>query len=317
MNQKISIPFYVRYDEWTSGHSLSWIWESIIWLEELLVKLVWVSWINEESISVEVKEAKTWCILFWLDINLILAIQIFKDIKEFYDIVNFIQPNITDIWTDLISLHSVINDFASKNPVDYDIIKAIWWSSIFVWILKWFLNNLIKILPSQKQSISTSYLWYNIPTKIALKSNKLLKSNSFKKTLNPFIDWKIKSIDFWIDENFSNWTNINQTNFWNYLSEDQKILPEWENWDIKNITWKFVWWQIKKWKSLTFRVDWLNKKLRDLVCFPDENKDINDLTTYLSSEKLTLKVEINRISLYEKPRLIIHEINETILTLNI
>lgn len=313
----LNIPFYVRYDEWIDIHSLSWIWESIIWLEELLIKLVKTSWLDDEKISVKIDSVEWWCITFCLNIDIIVAINIFKDLKDFYDILTFLTPDINLIWKEAIELHRKINDFASDNPVDYDLVKFLLTNWTLIWILKWFIKDLIKILPSQKDRLTTNYEWYSIPKSIAIKSQKIIKSNAFKKTLSPFIDEKINNIEFSTDKTFKKSTKINSNNFWDYLWKDQQILPEWRNWDVKEIQWKFVSWQVKKGKSLSFRINWLPKFLRDFTCYPDDSMEINDFTEYLSKDNLLLKVEVNRISLYTKPKLIIHDISETILNLEL
>ncbi len=45
-----------------------------------------------------------------------------------------------------------------------------------------------------------------------------------------------------------------------------------------------------------------------LVCYPDPKMTITDFTHYLSDENLELSTEISRVTLYEKPKLIIHSI---------
>ena len=84
MQNTLQIPFYVRYDEWISTHSLSGIWESIIWLEELLPKLLEISGIQSEEIRVSIKEVKWGCIIFGLDIDILVAIEIFRNTQMFY-----------------------------------------------------------------------------------------------------------------------------------------------------------------------------------------------------------------------------------------
>lgn len=314
---KITFPFFIRYDEWINDHSLIWIGESIIWLEYLLPKLINASWINDEEVFVKVVDVKWGCIIFWLSIDVVVAINIFKDLKDFYDILQFLTPDISAMWADIVKLHNDINNFASTNPVDYDLVKFVLKNGSLWVILSWFLKDLIKILPTQKNTPNTEFWNYNIPTKIAQKAHKLINTNIFKKIFHPFVDWKIKSIEFWLDESFKNRELITNWNFWEYLWEDQKILPDWLNWDIKLIQWKFVSWQRKKWNSLSFRVNWLQRSYRDLVCYPCDSMQITDFTDYLNEDNISLKVEISRVSLYEKPRLIIREINNTILSFDI
>lgn len=316
-SNKIEIPFFIRYDEWIASHSLTWIGESIIGLEILLPKLIDVSGIDEEEISVKVTEVQWGCIIFSLSIDILIAIDIFKNVKDFYDVLQFLAPDISSMWAEIIKLHRDINDFAATNPVDYDLIKWTLGNWTLIMILSQFIKRLVKILPSQKNFPNTEFWDYVIPTKIAQKAHRLVNANIFNKTLHPFVDWKIKSIEFWTEISFNDREKIDARNFWDFLGEDQKILPDWIDWEIKSVQWKFVSWQIKKWKSLTFRVNGIKKSLRDLVCYPDESMEITDFTNFLAEESLSLKVEISRVSLYEKPKLIIHEISKTILSLDI
>ncbi|MDD4530687.1 MAG: hypothetical protein PHO80_04015 [Candidatus Gracilibacteria bacterium] len=314
---KITFQFFVRYDEGLNDHSLVGIGESIIGLEHLLPKLVNASGIDDEEVFVKVIDVKGGCIIFGLSVDVIVAINIFKDLKDFYDILQFLTPDISAMGAEIIKLHNDINNFASTNPVDYDLVKLFLDRGSLGILLSWFLKNLIKILPAQKNTPTTEFGNYVIPTKIAQKAHKLINTNIFKKTFHPFVDGKIKSIEFGIDESFGNREIITNGNFGEYLGEDQKILSDWLNGDMKIIQGKFVSWQRKKGNSLSFRVNGLQRSYRDLVCYPCESMQITDFTDYLNEDNISLKVEISRASLYEKPRLIIHEINNVILSFDI
>jgi hypothetical protein len=306
MSENIQIPFYVRYDEWKNNHSLSGIWESLIWLEEIIPKLIEISWIRHEEIKVSIKDVKWWCITFGLDINLIAAVEIFKQAKELYDILNFI-----DLW----ELYKEWNEWSKENPLGVELI--LW--TIWAWlhykekikeILSKFLVELLKILPLQKDKPNINIRWKYIPTKIAQKAHRLVQKSSFKKTLKPVFNWSVENVNFSEKNDFKNQVSIDKNNGWDYLSDKEQIIPEWWLHWWKVVTGKFVGWQRKKWNSVIFRVNWLEKKYRDLVCYPDATNQmtITDFTPFLPDENLELSVDISRVTLYEKPKLIVHSI---------
>ena len=303
MQNTLQIPFYVRYDEWISTHSLSGIWESIIWLEELLPKLLEISGIQSEEIKVNIKEVKWGCIIFGLDIDILVAIEIFRNTKDLYDIINFV---------DLAEVYKVWNDWVTNNQLWALVLSTCIWSDVcrekLKQILSRFLIELIKILPSQKDFPTTKVDWKDIPVNIVQKSHNLVQKSSFKKTLQPIFEWKISSIEYGLDNKFEDNITITQQNCWDYISNDQQILPDWINGSRRIITWAIVSIQKRKWSSAIIRIKWLQKPHKDLISYPTESVTIDEFSKNFPYDNLQFDVEVSRVTLFEKPKLIVHSI---------
>lgn len=304
-NKTIHIPFYIRFDEWVSSHSLSGIWDSLIWLEELLPKLLEVSGIQSNEIKVNIKSVKWWCIIFWLDINLLILVELFRSAKAVHDFLAFIWPNFETI----CNIHRNINDYAAHNPVDFEIIKILLESWTLWTTLSYFLKKLIKILPNQKNYPITQIGDIEIPNSIAQKSHSLVQKSVCKRTINPIFEGRLTKMEYSDTDSFENSVEINPQNSWDYVSDNQQILPEWISWSKRKIIWEIVTIQKRKWNSATIRVNWLNKSIRDLTAYPVDTLHIEEFSKLFGMKNIEFEVEISRVSLYEKPKLIVHTLN--------
>lgn len=143
----------------------------------------------------------------------------------------------------------------------------------------------------------------------AIAAHKMIKNHKFKKALKPFVDEKVKSISLSNHSDFRDESLVNEDNFDNYLSEEEKILPEYENGKECSFTGKIVAMQCSKGDSLKLQVHGFSRKDRELIAYPPKGKTTKDLDDFYE-EDVAVRAVIERKSLYQKPKLHILEIKK-------
>jgi len=101
---------------------------------------------------------------------------------------------------------------------------------------------------------------------------------------------------------------INIDNFENYLSEDEKILPDFYGGEVYSFKGKIISMQCGKGDSMKIRLTDFPKKCRDLVCYPSEGRTTKDFDDFYGKE-VAVKALVERKSFYQKPKLHLQEID--------
>lgn len=141
----------------------------------------------------------------------------------------------------------------------------------------------------------------DLPEKIAQELHKRINKHAFKLALKPIVDDKISSIEVSPDKDFKRSAIIDQNNFHNYLGEDDMILPHLENSGIYNFKGKVTSLKSTRGDSLTFKYVYKSKDY-NLDLLPPDGDTTKSYTDYYK-EKVNLKAEVIRVSLYKKPKL--------------
>jgi hypothetical protein len=138
--------------------------------------------------------------------------------------------------------------------------------------------------------------------------SKIVKQGGFKKLIKPIVDETVASIEISPNPNFVNKVAITSENFENYLSEDQKILPQYVDGSSYKITGKIISMQCGSGDSMKIRVHGIAKPDRDLIAYPPEGTTTKELENFYE-EDVIIEAIIRRDSLYKKPHLLVQEIN--------
>ncbi|MGE4169855.1 MAG: hypothetical protein AB7F28_03960 [Candidatus Margulisiibacteriota bacterium] len=216
-----------------------------------------------------------------------------QDMLVFYKVANpDIYAQIINGFSDFKSIHETVNDLVAKYPLDCALIG-------------WFVSKIIEYAKRQKKSIQISDdKGEDLPEKTYAKAlyRMINKDKVFKKALKPFVEDELRSIQISPERNFDHFSEITSQNFENYLPEDARILPQYQNGQTVDLTGKLVGLQKSKGDSLSIRVHGIEKEYSLLVGYPDDDHASDDYLRFYGKD-IVFKAEILRKSLYQKPKL--------------
>lgn len=311
--KRISNKIYIRYSwfEWLEL-DLKTLGESLIGFNSVIPEILSNTKLNGE-IKVSVVDVNQGSIIFWVELQVILTLlEAFRNIKELHEFLQVVDPE------QIKNLHTTINHFASENPIDYDILKLVI-EIMAAWGLWKYLIKAFHALREQKKAPKIQWDWYNLPTRVAENFHRSITKNSFRKAFKPFVEARIHSLQVapTLDFTEKDIAEITIQNFWDYLSENQEILPQLNNWDKITVQWKLIGLQSSKWDSMKVRFAGYNKNMRDFICYPQSWTDTKDFRSFFKEDNLKMELEVVRESKYVKPRFIVHNMERSEVTLNI
>ncbi len=187
--------------------------------------------------------------------------------------------------------HRSLNDYFASNPLDFTLVTS-------------FITYLIGKARGQKRLTLDN----EIPAHYARRLHALVKRGKFKKALKPFIENEIAEIGISPKRTFANQTKITTENFEDYLSENEKILPQLENGSRHTFTGKIVGLQTARGESMKFSVNGFKRVEKLLVAYPDEGLTTDNYLRFYNKD-VQIEAEIVRRSMYQKPQLKIHNID--------
>lgn len=272
--------------------------ESIIGFDIAIKEIFKISKINAD-LSVSVSKTRKGSLI----VDLVLNAIIYKDhipFDKIPDLLNFLEIANHDLWVHAKEyfkvswgaashLHRTANDYFKENPLDQEILSH---------LVTAFIAYMFGRAQGQKKYPNLDQL----PKEYATATHKMIKSHKFKKALKPFVEDKVKSISISDNSEFKNETVVDENNFDNYLSEEEKILPNYEDGRKYLFTGKIVAMQCSKGDSLKLQVHGFSRKERDLVVYPPEGKTTKDLDEFYE-EDVAIEAIVERKSLYQKPKL--------------
>lgn len=216
-----------------------------------------------------------------------------NDLLEFLKVVNKDEfYRASEFFSNLKGVHRSLNDYFARNPLDHDLITI-------------FIAYLLGRAGAHKDKPDID----NVPKDYAIALHKMIKNGKFKKALKPFIENELASVEVSEYQDFSKIkTRIDRANFESYLSEKEKVLPEYEDGKLYIFTGTIVGMQCSRGDSMTLRVNGIQKKYRDLISLPPPDKSTKDYDKFYGKQ-IVARVCVERTSLYQKPKLHIQEIS--------
>ena len=215
------------------------------------------------------------------------------------DYLNFLQLVDPALFREMLSnlnaLHKTANDLVAEYPLDFAGIS-------------WALVKLIALTKKQKQSLSVQDDdGNNMPVKYAPRLKRLIRDKAYRKAVKPFVEGQVSQITLSAEEDFRNKTEITEGNFGDYLSEDEQIIPQWENGADIEITGKIVSLQCTRGETMKFRATGIPRKHQLLIAYPPHDKTTQDFLEYYRKD-VWVRVNVVRKSPYQKPQLVIKDI---------
>mgnify|MGYP001607481451 CR=1 FL=1 len=291
--------FYIKYTPTDSSPvDLSVLGESLIGFEELLRQLIGGVALIKGGVKVKAIRAREGSIIIDNQVLIVATADLFlhgQHALEFFQMIG------GEALAKFLEYHRSLNDFAGKNPVDYDIAKAVAYG------LGSYLLMCLGFAKYQKNKIQTTYNERPMPVEPTKRLHRIVKRNKFKKILKPFIEAEtdMSSIKFSDKPDFLEPVEITQENFGDYLGDDQKILPDMYNGAIMELRGSIIALQASRGDTMRFRLEDVDPKHRDLIALPSDGKGTEDYRGFYKTSLVTITAEILRTSLYQKPKLII------------
>ncbi|MBI5414548.1 hypothetical protein HZA38_03450 [Candidatus Peregrinibacteria bacterium] len=296
--------FFLKYrglnEKNDSEVDLAVLGESIVGFDIVIKEIFKISKINGNIIVKASNTREGSLIVNIIIILLDLAEKI--PFEKVVDLINFLRVVDTQLWEKandffgaINQAHKSVNDFAKELPADFTAIFS---------LVAYFVGTLIGKAKNQKKLLDLN----DLPESYAKSLHRMITQGKFKKALKPFVENEVSSIEISHRKDFLQSSIMDKNNFENYLSEDEKILPDYENGKLYRFTVKIVGMQCSKGDSMKVRVYTFPKKYRDLVAYPPEGKTTKDFDQFYG-QNVVVKAIIKRDSLYQKPSLLVEDMH--------
>lgn len=292
--ESIQAKLSLRYDwdsDFASGVDFAALGGSLIGFDRLLRNYVEVLRLRGD-VKIEAQSAREGSVVVDLALQL-YSTALFHDWQSYVDLMQLVGQQIPQtVIGGAKEIHEDVNAFASQYPVDTMIIEAAI-LKLFVW------GSLQKTKPTTHDNGNI------LPTRYAVGLSRMVKSHKYRKAFSPLVTDAVKEIQIVAPQKDP--FVVDLRNFSNYLSEDERILPDLKNGVSYNFKGEIVGLESSKGEFLRFRALELPKQHRLLTAFPTDGKDTGNYLGYYKKQVL-LTAEVVRKSEYQRPRLKIEEI---------
>ncbi|MDP3953817.1 MAG: hypothetical protein Q8Q06_00165 [bacterium] len=220
----------------------------------------------------------------------------FESITDYNNFLTTIGEQVVTTGLDIFNeAHRDINDFFGKNPLDLA-------------LLGWFVVRMIKWAKLQKKSpVTQNEEGMFLPKNFAIQLHRMINRKIYKKALRPFTEDQVNKINIYPKDKEDDAATIDTGNFENYLSEDEQILPEYENGRIYRFVGRVVGLESSRGEYMKFKAAEVKREYSLLVAYPEINKTTEHYVDYYK-KPVIISAEVIRGSLYQKPKLAIKDI---------
>jgi len=300
MRPEINSNIHLRYkgidNQDDSCVDLTDLGKSLVGFDKLLRELIKITKINAE-VSIKATATRDGSVIVDLLIKLqelseLVPFKNVNDLLDYLQIANDIAwKEAVEFFQEISSKSKTVYDYLSLHPVELAGVST----GVSIVIVK--LMELAK-----KNKYQPCLDCKEIPRRVAYELNRLIqKKRGFKTALKPLVEDKASSIEISSDKKFKRKTLIDQTNFHEYLGEEEKILPHLENGEIHSLVGEIRSLKSIRGDSLTFKYIYKNKTF-NLDLLPPDGKSTKSYTEYYM-EKVVVEAEVVRESQYKKPKL--------------
>ena len=218
--------------------------------------------------------------------------QPFEDFNAYLDFLKIVNEelynNAQDVINSLDEAHKDINTFFQNHPFDLTLL-ALAIPTLFGYLKKF----------KNKKAIAKEE---DISRHMAERLHNLIQQHSFKELLDPIVNNKVSTIEISNERSFpiEKSTEINETNFQEYLGDDDQILPLLKNGDMASLDGQVVALKAGARKErLTFKYEFQGKKY-DIELLPPDKTTTKPYKDFYKEDVL-LEAEVIRESMYKKP----------------
>jgi len=301
MTPNLFIRFKGNLPEDDSQIALAELGESLVGFDSVLKEFARILRIQGE-LEIRASSPKRGSVIFQIAAQLdhaSLAL-LFSSIGDFLDFLKvaadptFHQAH--DFFNSIENAHKTLNDWASKHPVDFAVLSALFAKAALMLFKK-----------ARKNKDTVDYSDKEIPKRVAEELHKLIGKHGFKKALKPIVEDKVESIEVSCEKAFAVSVKVDHGSLQDYLAEDEQILPHLQNGSVCKLTGTVTSLKGTRGDSLTLQIEHGGEtfNLDTLPAQGATSKSYKDLY----KEAVNVEAEVIRKSLYQKPKLKLQSIN--------
>ncbi len=292
---------YIKYNSSSQGLNLELLGESFIGFQKLLKTFVGIAEIEGE-LSVMTTKISEGSIDVELTLELLSNLP-FQNIQDFITFLQFVKSEAPKDVQNILNLasdgYTNVEQFMAAHPmllmVSYEFIRH-----YFIKMLR--ISPLMKNHPVVRDPSEG-----DIPPKYARNLHRTINQGGYKKVLLPVIENQTESILVSEESSYENGVLINESNFEDYLAEEEEILPELTEGTEVSLLGEIKALQSTQGESLKFKAFDLPETYSLLVAYPAVGKNSEDYMPFYKQQALMTGV-IKRKSLYRKPEIVITDV---------
>lgn len=197
-----------------------------------------------------------------------------------------------------------LNDWVAANPLD---------AGFYAWLFAKVSKKLMKRAGHFKRRIDADAK--DLPKRIQLALQKLIKKKGFKKALIPITENKAALIELSEDPEFKDSACVDQANLSDYLADDDMILPHLLDGNSYELNGTVTSLKATRGDRLTIQIHHEGED-HNLDALPARGLTSKHYTDYYQ-EDVQVHAEVSRTSLYKKPKLRIQRIQKVQLELGL
>jgi hypothetical protein len=242
---------------------------------------------------------------WWKDAGEALPFHTVEDFLTFLRIAEDpMLRNAEDFFNNLSEGRRTLNDWVAANPID---------SAMLAWLFAKVSKKLMKRAGDFKRRIDNDVK--DIPRRIQIAIQKVIKKKGFKKALLPMTENKASSIEMSDDPDFKDSARIDHNNLSDYLADDDMILPHLENGNSYDLKGTVTSLKATRGDLLTLQIHHEGED-HNLDALPAHGLTSKNYIGFYR-EDVQVNAEVIRTSLYKKPKLRIQRIQKAQLELGL
>lgn len=301
---------YTEQDDGQAGYDLGLLGESFSGFNDVFKELFEISQIQGDLIvrTARIEEGSIdVCNL----IQVIVAESPFKDPKDLMDFLQVVDATIyqqaSNFFSAFGNAHKTVNDFFKEYEFSGQVVAGTI-SGIVSGLTVLYFPRMIAWAGKQKNQTTTQDENGNkVSERYAKKLRNMVNTGRYKKALKPISENSVSSVSIGAIRQSSYSITIDESKLGDYLPEEEKILPEFENGQVVQLSGEILAISGTRGERLKFKATGIDPRFDLLTGFPQDDKKTEDYTGFYKKQ-VNIKAEIFRKTLYKKPEIIIKEI---------
>jgi hypothetical protein len=298
MNEALVIKY--NYSDDDGGLDLGLLGESFVGVNRLLKELCELTGIQGD-IDVKTTRITQGSIELHNCIQLTVTSFPFSSPQDLYEFLRIANPEMLrvaqEFFSGALGVHRTLNDYAAQYPID---------AALLLQLATNFVVNAIKWTPKQKVRPTTrdAELGEISPRQAGRLRNMVLRGR-YRRVLKPMTQGNVTSIKV-VNVTSANGAanSIGEHDIENYLPEDDRILPDFTNGSIHQMTGELVVLQGSRGEIMKIKVDGLPRRYRLITAKPHDGQTTSDYIDFYK-QQVGFTAEVVRASMYKRPEFVV------------
>lgn len=305
-NQNMLIKYQHQSDSDTKGFDLALLGGSFIGLNTVFKEFFEISGLEGELVvnTTKISEGS-------IDVhNLIQIIGLipFKEIKDLLDFLQVVDIELykqaTNFFQEIGQAHRTVNDWYKDNPLDLEVTTIL----LTIFFTKMFRYTGVNSKNSAAEMVDEN--GKTIPEKFSKKLRQMVKKGAYKRFVKPITENNVSKISVMAANKSKSYVaTVDETNLENFLPEEEEILPELKNGDIKNFTGEIRNLESTRGERVKIRINEVDSQYQLFTARPADGQDTEDYKEFYK-KMVSVKAEVLRASMYKRPELILHSVEK-------